>query len=159
MPCPYQKGLARYLGGLLDGEADAVAPFGPGAVVVAHPTVAQELVQDEPGVAGALADAAVDDDVLVGGDALATVEGLEVVGGLEGGGVGIDRLRPGDRLGAGDVAAAQRSLLGVIGHVHELAGVLAGGADVDEGLVGGWVWLAAADVSEDVVAEGADVGG
>src|SRR6266568_7058062 len=112
MPCPYRKPLARYLGGLLDGEADAVAPFGPGAVVVADLAVAEQLVQDEPGVAGALADAAVDDDVPVGGDALAAVERLELVGGLEGRGVGVDRLRPGDRLGAGDVAAAQGALLG-----------------------------------------------
>ena len=46
--------------------------------------VAEELVQHEPGVARTLADAAVGDDVLVGGDALAAVERVQLVGGLEG---------------------------------------------------------------------------
>src|SRR5918994_7411875 len=55
----------------LDRGAEEAAPFGPGAVVVADVRVAEELGQDEPGVAGALANPAVGDHVLVGGDALA----------------------------------------------------------------------------------------
>src|SRR5690606_6504108 len=46
---------------IADRHAHRVAVFGPRAVVVAH-VVAQELLQREPGVAGALADAAVGDD-------------------------------------------------------------------------------------------------
>ncbi len=42
--------------------------------------------------------------------------------------------RPGDALGAGDVAAAQRALLRVVRHVQQLAAVLAGRAHVDHGL-------------------------
>src|SRR5690348_7944612 len=45
----------------LDRGADGVAPLGPAAVVVAHAVVAEEIAQHEPGVARALADAAVGD--------------------------------------------------------------------------------------------------
>ncbi len=54
--------------------ADQAAPFGPGAIVVAHIGVAQQVVQGEPGVAAALADAAVGDDLFIGGHALALVD-------------------------------------------------------------------------------------
>ena len=50
---------------LLDRHADEAAPLRPGAVVVADVGEAEQLVEHEPGVAGALADAAVGDDVLV----------------------------------------------------------------------------------------------
>src|SRR5262245_54863699 len=58
-----------------DGDVDEVAPFGPGAVVVLDVVVAEEFVQDEPGVGGALADAAVGDDRFVGQHALVGVQG------------------------------------------------------------------------------------
>ena len=47
---------------LLDRHGDHVAPLGPGAVVVLHVVLAEQLVQHEPGVRRALADAAVGDD-------------------------------------------------------------------------------------------------
>ena len=49
---------------LLDRHADERAVLGPRAVVVLDVLVAEQLVQREPGVAGALADAAVGDGVL-----------------------------------------------------------------------------------------------
>ena len=55
--------------------------------------------------------------------------------------------RPGDALGAGDVAAAQRALLRVVGHVQQLAAVLAGRAHVDHRLP---------EVRQDLVLERAD---
>ena len=48
----------------LDGGAHAVAPLGPGAVVIAHVLIAEQVGEHKPGVAGALADAAVGDDVV-----------------------------------------------------------------------------------------------
>ena len=48
----------------LDRHADRVAPLGPAAVVVAHARVAEQVGEHEPGVAAALADAAVGDDVV-----------------------------------------------------------------------------------------------
>src|SRR3954467_9733003 len=59
---------------LLDRHADHAAPLGPAAVVVADALVAEELVEHEPAVGAALADPAVGDHVLVGGDALRLVQ-------------------------------------------------------------------------------------
>ena len=57
-----------------DGGADEVAPLGPGAVVVADLVEAQQILEDEPGVRTALADAAVGDDFVFAGDAFGLVE-------------------------------------------------------------------------------------
>ena len=54
-------GAAAGLDVLLDRDVDQVAPLGPGAVVVLDVVLAEQLVQDEPGVRGALADPAVGD--------------------------------------------------------------------------------------------------
>src|SRR4051812_17868988 len=59
----------------LDGGRDQVAPLGPAPVVVADIGIAEQVAQDEPGVAAALADAAVGHDRLVRGDPLAFVQG------------------------------------------------------------------------------------
>ena len=50
---------------------------------------------------------------------------IEVVGVLESA-VRVGRPRPGHVLGAGDVPAAQRAFLRIVGHVQQLAAVLAG---------------------------------
>src|SRR5258708_39810630 len=94
----------------LDRCADEGAPFCPGSVVVADVGVTQQVRQHKPGVGRALADAAVSDDVLVGRDALAAVELLEIRAGLKGS-IFVDGLAPGDVLGTGDVAAALRPFL------------------------------------------------
>src|SRR3990172_2133494 len=95
--------LARALA--LDRLADHAAPLRPGAVVVADLRVAEQVLQDEPGVRGALADAAVGDGRLVLRHAGPSVELGQLVRGLEGA-VLVHRVRPGDVRGAGDVAAA-----------------------------------------------------
>src|SRR3990172_4400945 len=99
--------LARALA--LDRLADHAAPLRPGAVVVADLRVAEQVLQDEPGVRGALADAAVGDGWLVLRDPGAPVEFGQLAGGLEGA-VIVDGLGPGDVHGARDVAAALRGL-------------------------------------------------
>src|SRR5882672_5078204 len=68
---------------LLDRDADEAAVLGPAAVVVADPLVAEQLVEDEPGVGAALADPAVGDDVLVRRDPLGLVQVGELVAALE----------------------------------------------------------------------------
>ena len=58
-------GRQPWLGGagiVDDGGADEIAPFGPGTVVVADLVEAEEILQNEPGVGAALADAAVGDN-------------------------------------------------------------------------------------------------
>src|SRR3954470_19885709 len=138
----------RLRGVLLDRHVDEVAPLRPRAVVVAHVALAEELVEDEPRVRRALADAAVGDDRIAAEDALAAVELAQLVSRLEGA-VLPDRLRPRDRLRAGDVAAALGALLLVARHRDELARELLRRADVDE-------HLAVAERVEDGVALGAD---
>ncbi len=87
--------------------------------------------QHEPGVTGPLADAAVDDGLVVGLDE--PVELFELVTGAEAA-VGVGGFAPRDRARRRDVTRPQRPLLGVVGHVGALAGVLLGGADVDQRL-------------------------
>src|SRR5690606_16580243 len=96
-----------------DGQAHAVAPLGPGAVVVADGLEAQQVGQHEPGVRGALADAAVHDRGLcrVQADLLA-VDRLELGAGAE---AAVLRRGAAPRHGArgGDVTAADGALLRV----------------------------------------------
>src|SRR5690606_34844330 len=69
---------------LRDRDADEVAPLGPRAVVVLHPVEAEEVFQHEPGVAGALADAAVRNGVLLRVEALlGEVDRFELLARLE----------------------------------------------------------------------------
>src|SRR5438876_12220875 len=95
---------------LLDGRAHQRAPLRPRPIVVAHVLVAEEVRQDEPGVGGALADAAVGDHVFVRRYALALVELRELVRRFKGA-VFVHRLRPDDVLRPWDVPAALGSFL------------------------------------------------
>src|SRR5688500_4186806 len=63
----------------LDRYTDERAVLGPAAVVVADVGVAEQLRQHEPCVAGALADAAVDGHIAVGGHALCGVQVAQLV--------------------------------------------------------------------------------
>jgi hypothetical protein len=96
--------------------------------------VAEQVVQHEPSVAGPLTDAAVHHDVVIGAQPhLILVDGLKLGPGAEGGILG-RRPRPGDAAGTGDVPAAERAFLRVVGHVQQLAGVLTRRAHVDQWL-------------------------
>src|SRR5699024_10454673 len=115
-----------------DGHAYRVAPFGPRTIVVANILPPQQVGEHEPGVGGALPDAAVRDDRFARVESLfGRVEALEFLAGSERA-VLVRRLRPGHRFRARDVPAAQRSFLRVVGHVGAFAGVFGEGADVDE---------------------------
>src|SRR2546425_10159006 len=162
-------GGQRGLGGACfvdDGGANEVAPFGPGAVIVANLAEGPQILEDEPGVGAALADAAVGDDFVFAGDALGFVEFFQVLVGLEGA-VFVGGLRPGDIRSLRKVAGA------LVGFVHarrgdDFAGEFVNGANVNE-LAG----LAAFDDGEDfflasaqrlvnarnVIGRGGDVGG
>ena len=59
---------------LLDRRADQIAPLGPGAIVVAHIRIAEQLGQHKPGVRRTLANAAVGEHLFVGRDTLATID-------------------------------------------------------------------------------------
>src|SRR5690349_11436322 len=61
MASPCQSTGSVGAGADFDRHADQRAVLGPGAVVVLHVAVAEQLVQGEPGVRGALTDAAVGD--------------------------------------------------------------------------------------------------
>ena len=74
----------RQLSPCLDGDSDQVAPLCPGAVVVLDPILAEELVQHEPRVRRALADATVGDDVIAVQHALVGVDLPQFLGGPEG---------------------------------------------------------------------------
>src|SRR5260370_2639251 len=127
--CGYALGLSS-AGFVDDWRADKVAPFGPGAVVVADLAEAEQILEDEPGVRAALADAAVGDDFVFSGNALGLVEFFQVVEGLERA-VFIGSLRPGNIRGLGNMAGALRGF----GHARrgdDLAGELIDGANVNE---------------------------
>src|SRR5215211_1239171 len=147
LPCGMGLALA------LDGDADQAAPLGPGAVVVADVGVAEQLVQDEPGVGAALADPAVGDHVLARLHPLGAVELGQLVVGEELAGGAVDRLGPGDVDRARDVTRPLGGLLGQVVGGELLAPVLLGRSDVDQrGAV------AAVDRVQHLVAEGPDRG-
>src|SRR5690349_6616613 len=94
--------------GFFNGRGDEVAVFGPTAIVVLHVVDADEIFHYEPRVAGALADAAIGDGVLLRVHALLlAVNAHQVVGGFERA-IGGDRGAPRNAFRAGDVAAALR---------------------------------------------------
>src|ERR1022692_3442647 len=85
-------------------------------------------------MAGALADAAVGNNVVGGFQAeVLRVDFSQFVGGLEGG-VLVGRNLPRHTARAGYVAAAQHTLLRILGHVGQFAGVFLGRTHVDQGL-------------------------
>src|ERR1700730_5156815 len=104
---------------LLDRRADDVPPFGPGTVVVADLPVAEEVRQRKPGMATPLADPAVRDHVGIRTKPrFALIDRSELGGRLERA-VLVRGARPRDILCARDVPAAERALLGIVGHVQE----------------------------------------
>src|SRR5437762_12867572 len=123
--CRRLEKAAQLRRGRLDRHTDEGAPFRPRAVVVPDTLVAEQVLQDEPGVRAPLADPAVGDRLAPRIDALAAVDRAELVGRLEAA-VLRDRGRPGDVLRAGDVAAALRAFLREVLGREQLARVLLG---------------------------------
>src|SRR5437867_6704347 len=97
---------------LLDGRSDNVAVLGPTAVVILHVVQAKQVFQHKPGVAGALADAAIGDGRFLGIDAfLLKIDRVQILSRFERS-VRLHGSAPRDAFGAGDMAAA----LGGFGH-------------------------------------------
>ena len=86
-----------------DGGVGAVAPFGPGTVVVAGVGVAEEL-EDEGAVRRTDSGLSMGVDALVGGDAVVLQDSADFIGGLEQVGPAVDELQPFEMNGAGDAA-------------------------------------------------------
>src|SRR6516225_10803797 len=62
---------------LLDGDADQAAPFGPGAIVVAHAWIPEQVVQYEPGMTAPLTNATIGNDLFLGSNALPFIQGTQ----------------------------------------------------------------------------------
>src|SRR5690606_39505589 len=107
-PLSARRGMElRIAGG--DGHPDRVAPFGPGTVVVADRVAAEQVLEHEPGVAGAFTDSAVDGEGI--GRAHVAVDGVEFGAGPKAA-VGAQGAGPGDVDGGRDMAAAQGAARG-----------------------------------------------
>src|SRR5207248_900221 len=131
-PLPRARGRVGVgAGSAFDRCGDQAPPLGPGAVVVADVGVAEQVIQDEPGVRGALPISAIGDDGLVRCHALRRVQFLQFGGRLEGP-VLTHRLRPGDVGRAGDVPTALGALLREVLRGEQLAAEFLGGTDVDQ---------------------------
>src|SRR5437764_10098688 len=104
-PAPADNTMTGVASGLLDGHADQAAPLGPRAVVILDVLIAEQVGEHKPRVAAALANTAVRYHPLVGRDALALVEGAQLLRTFEGA-IGVDGLAPRDAPGAGDVPGA-----------------------------------------------------
>src|SRR5829696_639653 len=118
--------LALYRG------ADQVAPLGPRTVVVAHLSGPEEGGEHEPGVRRTLPDPAVGYYVIPPAEAgLALVDPTQLVGALEGA-IFPDGPRPRHVRGPRNVPSPEGALLWIVGHVQQLAPVLAGAPHVHE---------------------------
>src|SRR5207247_5070622 len=122
----------------------------PAPVVVADLRVAQEEGENEPGMAAALPDPAVDDHVVGGLESLLLlVNGAQLLGGLEGPVGAVDRPAPRNAGRSRNVPASQRSLIGIVLHVEALAGVFVRTPHVDQR-------TAPLHVLQDLISENAD---
>src|SRR5260370_28846645 len=64
---------------LLDGCANQAAPFGPGAIIVTYCRIPEQVVQHEPGMAAALANATIRHHFLLHSNPFAFVQGTEPI--------------------------------------------------------------------------------
>src|SRR5437588_7757338 len=96
-------------GAFLDRSAHQVAPLGPRTVVVGDVVVAEQIFQNKPCVAGALADAAIGDHRLGTVDAFAAIERAQLVRRFESA-IVVARLTPWNVARVGNVAAALAGL-------------------------------------------------
>src|SRR5215210_4726024 len=115
----------------LYGSPHQVTPLGPGAVVVTHALITEEVIQDEPRVGRALSYPAIGYDVVPLAEAdLSLVDPLQLIGALEGP-ILPHGPRPRHVSGPWDVPSPESTLLWVVRHVKELAPVLTGTPHVD----------------------------
>src|SRR5215211_7044669 len=115
----------------LYGSRHQVTLLGPGAVVVTHALITEEIIQDEPRVGRALSYPAIGYDVVPPAEAdLSLVDLLQLIGALEGP-ILPDSPRPRHVSGPRNVPSPESALLWVVGHVKELAPVLTGTPHVD----------------------------
>src|SRR5215218_10368937 len=115
----------------LYGSPDQVTPLGPGAVVVTHALITEEVIQDEPRVGRALSYPAIGYDVVPLAEAdLSLVDPLQLIGALEGP-ILPHGPRPRHVSGPWDVPSPESTLLWVVRHVKELAPVLTGAPHVN----------------------------
>src|SRR5215204_4612365 len=116
----------------LYGSPHQVTPLGPGAVVVTHALITEEVIQDEPRVGRALSYPAIGYDVVPLAEAdLFLVDLLQLIGALEGP-ILPHGPRPWHVRGTGDMPSPEGALLRVVGHVEQLSPVLAGAPHVDQ---------------------------
>src|SRR5204862_7816193 len=93
------------LSGLLDGRPDQVAPLRPRAVVILDVRDSNQMLQHEPRMARAFADAAIGDHWRARRDSCATIQRFQLVDALECA-VIVARLRPRNALRSRDMTAA-----------------------------------------------------
>src|SRR6185503_9646174 len=121
---------------LLDWCADGIPPLGPAAVVISDAIVAEEVGENEPGMGGTLADAAVGDYVVAFLEALLSfVDCAQRAGFLEAS-IQVRGACPGHTASSLDVPSTQRPLLGIVRHMRALARVFLRRANVDQWLAG-----------------------
>src|SRR6266446_8792626 len=115
---------------LLNRRGDHVAVLGPASVVILNVVESEQILQDEPGVARALANAAIGDRVFLWIHAfLLNVNLLQLIGGFEGA-VLIHSGAPGNALGSRDMSTT----LGSFAHARrrdDLPGKLVRAAHID----------------------------
>src|SRR3954467_13496900 len=100
----------------LDGSPHFVSPLRPGAVVVSHLLVAEQIMKNEPCVAGALADAAIGDDIIGRlHSTLVRINSLQFSRGLERA-VLLDRGFSRNALCSGNVTSLLHAFLQVLRH-------------------------------------------
>src|SRR5260370_32850093 len=104
---------------LLDGCANQAAPFGPGAIIVTYCRIAEQVVQHEPGMAAALANATIGHHFLLRSNPFAFVQGTELIRRFEGA-IFADGQRPGNIGRARDVPTSLRALLGQVRRGEQL---------------------------------------
>src|SRR2546425_2128808 len=120
----------RLGGALLDRHSDEASPLRPRSVVITHALVAEQVLEHEPGVRTALADAAVRDGLAFPVDALTAVDLTELLGALEAAVLG-DGGRPRNVLRSRDVAPTLRAFLWQVLRREEPARVFLGRPGVD----------------------------
>src|SRR5699024_4766551 len=113
------------------GDTYGVTPLGPRAIVIADLVVAEQMGEHEPGVGAAFPDPAINHDVVFRGETgFGAVEVLEFGTGAEGTVVG-GSFGPGHIGSTGNMAPTYGALLGVVGHMQEFPGELAGGTHIN----------------------------